>query len=101
MPDSSAPPGDMPTRVAVLEEIARNTSVALQEIRADVRELRQQTHRVYRLSIPPTSEAVPTGLKRQITTLAKQDEPRIVRLNVVQEPWEPKMVTLRPQKPNG
>jgi hypothetical protein len=32
----------------VLEEIARNTSVALTEIRADVRELRQETHRDFR-----------------------------------------------------
>lgn len=45
MPDSPAPPDDMPTRVAVLEEIARNTSVALSEIRADVRELRTESRR--------------------------------------------------------
>jgi len=31
---------DMPSRVAVLEEIARNTETMLAEIRADIREVR-------------------------------------------------------------
>ena len=36
MPPAPTPPNDLPLRVAVLEEIARNMSVALTETRADV-----------------------------------------------------------------
>jgi hypothetical protein len=39
---------DVPARVAVLEQIARNTEATLTEIRADVREIRGQQDRDFR-----------------------------------------------------
>jgi len=39
---------DMPTRVAVLEQIARSTDAALGEIRSDVREIRTEMRSQFR-----------------------------------------------------